>query len=282
VHLGNWKPETGFIEAADGTKLYYCYQSTDKPRALLVFVHGFAEHIGRYQHVMEWFIDQNYDVAGFDCRGHGQSEGRRCYVERFDQYLDDLDGVLSQLLEKAGVERKLYLIGHSHGGLIVSNYVLDQSEGVDGVILSGPCFKFKVEIPAWKNALGKLSSKLWPTLSIPSGIPPEHLTHEQSFVDAYKTDPLVSSKATSRWYTEALGAQKRVLSQADRIQIPVIVLQGGEDKLVDPDTSKNFLGAVGAADKELRWYDDLYHEIFNETTREEVFTDLAEWLDQHV
>ena len=274
--------ETGTLKSKDGTELHTQYLSAPDARAVLVILHGYGDHCGRFVHVMERFAQKGFDTASFDYRGHGKAGGKRGHVGRFSEYVEDLDAFLTYVLGRSSAGKKLYLVGHSHGGLVAASYVLQQPEGIDGLILSSPLLGFKLKIPAWKNLLGKGMSAVWPTLSIPTGIPPEHLSHDPAIVTSYANDPLVGKGATSRWYTEAILAQQAVMRQAHRIQLPVLCLQAGEDLIVDADATQNFVAAVGSADKEIKWYEGLYHEIFNEPRREDVFGDIDVWLARHL
>ncbi len=273
-------PDTGFIRSKDGTQLYHCALPRPDAAAVLLIVHGYGEHCGRYDHVMRWLHDRGYAVAAFDYRGHGKSQGVRGHVERFREYLDDVDAFVGAHMASAG-SRKVYLIGHSLGGLIASSYVLEQPEGIDGVVLSSPSMGFKVKVNPIKSLLGKGMSALWPTLSLPTGIPVADLSTDQAVGRAYDADPLVNKTTTARWYTEALAQQQLVLRHADRIQVPLLLMQAGSDRIADPDVSQNFLAALGSADKEMKWYEGMYHEIFNEIQKEDVFADLAAWLQKH-
>lgn len=274
------KLETEFIRSKDGTELFTVRVPKEDAQATLLFIHGFGEHIGRYSHVFQYFHDAGYDITGFDYRGHGKSHGHRGYCTRFREYLDDVDAAIAFAMEKAG-PKKLYLVGHSFGGLITANYVLEQPEGIDGIALSGPAFGFAVKVPAIKAMAGQVMSRIYPKLALPTGIPLDDLSTDKSVGVAYGADPLVLKNATARWYTEALLAQERVLAHADRIQLPVVVLQGADDRVVAPSASQNFIAAVGSTDKELFWYEGMYHEIFNEVRKADVFTDLLGWLKKH-
>ncbi len=275
-------PDTGSIRSKDSTQLHYAALPNPEAAATLLFVHGYGEHCGRYDHVLRHFHGLGYDVATFDYRGHGRSEGVRGHVDRYREYLEDLDAFVGVIMARVPSDRRVYLVGHSNGGLVVASYILEQPEGIDGAVLTSPMLGFALKIGALKSLLGKAASAIHPTLSLPSEIPPEHLSTDPEVGMAYAADPLNNFHATARWYTEALQAQQQVLRHADRIQLPLLLMVAGSDKVVDPDVSQNFLAAVGSSDKELRWYDDMYHEIFNERQKAEVFNDLDAWLKKHL
>ena len=82
------KHDEGWTEAADKTRLYWQrHTPDDTPRAALLFVHGLAEHSGRYGHVMRHFAEVGFDCWAVDYRGHGKSPGLRVHVDRFDEFL---------------------------------------------------------------------------------------------------------------------------------------------------------------------------------------------------
>jgi len=275
-------PNTGSVHSRDGTQLHYeMLPNPDAPAALL-FVHGFGEHCGRYEHVLRWFHHRGYDVSAFDYRGHGRSEGERSFVRNFREYLADLDAIIRAVTRSDRPHRRVYLVGHSFGGLIASSYILEQPEGIDGAILSAPALGFKVRVNPVKAMAAKVLSKLWPTFALPTGIPPEHLASDESVGIAYMKDPLVNKVATARWYTEALAQQQTVLRHADRVELPILLLQGSDDQIVDSGVAQNFLAAIASADKEHKWYDGMYHEIFNDVRQEEVFEDIDTWLKKHL
>ncbi|MFT5430292.1 MAG: alpha-beta hydrolase superfamily lysophospholipase [Myxococcota bacterium] len=274
--------ETGYIQSQDGTRLFYRCLPKQDAKATLLFVHGFGEHCGRYEHVMRWFHDQGFDVGAFDYRGHGKADGTRAHCDRFDRYLDDMDAFLRFMMDRSGDDRKLYIVGHSHGGLVATAYILNQPEGIDGLVLSAPFFGVKLKVPALKAAAGTVMSRVWPTLALPTGIPAAHLSTDPEVGRQYEADPLVGSTATSRWFTEHTARQELMLKSADKLRLPLLMLLPGSDKIVDAEVSQNFLAAVGSTDKEMQWYDEMYHEIFNEVRKEDVFNDLLTWLRKHV
>ncbi len=267
---------TTTVRSRDGTALNLVHVPHAAPRATVLIVHGFAEHIRRYDHVVRFLHERGYEVAGLDVRGHGSSGGRRCFVERFDEYLDDVDAALNHVATRGA--RKLFLLAHSHGGLITARYLEQHPEGVDGAVLTSPLFGFKVEVPAWKRILGRSMSVLWPSLAIPSGIPPEHVSHDPEIIRAYAADPLNSKIATARWYTECVAAQALALADAHRLRLPMLVLQAGDDRIVDAARSENFLAAVGSRDKAFVSYPGLFHEILNEPEKATILPAIDAWL----
>ncbi|MCA9518146.1 MAG: lysophospholipase [Myxococcales bacterium] len=276
------RPEaiTGTVAGGAG-KLFYRFQPVDDAVAVAVIVHGLAEHSGRYQHVMAALADARVASLALDLRGHGRSDGTRVFVERFGDYADDANRALQKARELApGLP--VFLIGHSMGGLTAVITALDHGDGLTGLVLSSPGLKNAIKVPAWKDALGKLMARLIPKLAIPTGLPAAWVSRDPAVVAAYEADPLVTNKATARWYAEFLGAQERARAEAGRITMPTLILTAGKDKLIDPGAQRELFETLGSRDKEHIPYPELYHEVFNEPEQAAVLADLVRWLTAHV
>ena len=276
--------EDGYIRSADGTELFWqSWVSAEAPqRGRIALVHGYGEHSARYDHVATILARAGYRVMACDMRGHGRSSGVKAHVDRYDNYLDDVDALIAHLRAHwAQDDSGLFVLGHSNGGLITLRYALRRPEGIEGFVVTSPMCGFAVEIPAWKSRAGKIMSTLRPTFGMPSGLDPKWLTHDPYVVDVYKKDPLVADIATSRWFTEANWAFANLHERAAMIKQPLLMLVGGSDHIVDPEASQAVFQRVGSSDAELGVYDDLYHEILNEPEWGGITTRILLWLEAH-
>lgn len=273
--------ETGNLTSRDGTRLSYSLSPHPDAKAMLLFVPGYADHVARYSHVFDWMWERGYTCAGIDLRGHGRSAGHRGFVEKFGAYIDDTEEAVNLLVERFP-DQKLVLVGHSMGGLVVLTYLLRHPEGIEGAVLSSPFLGLALEVPKVKELLGKIMSRVWPTLGLPSGLSGRDLTHDTAIAEAYDADPLVFKNATARWFTETVRAQHDLLRTVGQVQTPTLMLQAGADRVVDAETSRHVYELLGATDKEWRSYDNLFHELFNETDREQPLQDVVDWLAKHV
>jgi alpha-beta hydrolase superfamily lysophospholipase len=143
--------------------------------------------------------------------------------------------------------------------------------------VSSPALKVKVAVPAWKIKIGTAASRVLPRLALDNEVDPKLLSRIPEVVEAYRTDPLVHTKISSRLYTEWLAATNRILVQAGEIKIPFLILAGTDDGLIDPEGAKQ-LHAQAASISELRLLEGRYHEPFNDRDNEEVFTLITNWL----
>ncbi|MEM7305556.1 MAG: lysophospholipase [Planctomycetota bacterium] len=250
----------------------------DEPRGAVLVVHGFGEHSGRYRHVQERLAADGWASLAFDLRGHGASPGRRTYIARFEEYLDDVDEGLAALRER-WPELPLVLLGHSLGGLIAARWIQERGAGgVDALVLSAPAFSFAVPLPWHQRLLAQVASRVSPTLRRESRVNILLLSHDPRNALAIMQDRLCEPTATARWFTESQRAQRQALAAAGEVGLPLCLLVAGDDTIVGPDAARAFFAAAGSADKQLFDYPELYHELFNETERERVFGDLVGWL----
>ncbi len=273
------KHQEGHFKGIRNLRIYYqCWLPESKPKAVLLIVHGLAEHSGRYMNVVNHFVPLGYAVYGIDHIGHGKSDGSRVYVQRFEDFTDTLK-TFYDMIRDWQPEKPIFLVGHSMGGLISSIYLLDHQEELSGAVLSGPSVKVPDNISSATILVAKLFSTLMPKLGL-IALEAEGVSRDPAVVQAYLNDPLVyTGKTTARLGAELLKAMKRVAVDASRITLPILIVQGGEDRLVDPDGAQMLHDTVGSVDKTLKIYDGLYHEVFNEPERLKVLGDVEAWLE---
>jgi alpha-beta hydrolase superfamily lysophospholipase len=244
--------------------------------ARVVISHGYAEHGGRYRHVAERLTGAGLAVVVPDHRGHGRSDGRPVSVARFDTYVDDLHQVLRDAAAEWG-EAPTILLGHSMGGLIAAVYALHHPEELRGLVLSAPAV-VSAGISAPAIAIGRLLARVAPELGVIK-LPLDRISRDPSVVAAYMADPLVHPRRLrARLGAEMLRAIVEVAAGLPQLTMPVLVMQGSDDALVDPTAAAYVHERVGSRDRSIRIYPGLYHEIFNEPERDQVLDDLVEWV----
>ena len=276
------KHHDGFFRSVRDVNIYYQgWLPEDDIKAILLIVHGLAEHSGRYKNVVDHFVPRGYAVYALDHLGHGRSEGTRVYVERFSDYIETLK-IYVDKVRAWQPGKPIFMVGHSLGGLIASMYLLDHQEDLRGAVLSGPSVKVSDSISPMTVALGRIFSTLMPKLGLVQ-LDAEGISRDPTVVQAYLNDPLVhTGKTTARLAAEMLKAMQRVTEEANTITLPVMIVQGAEDKLVDPAGARMLYETVSSKDKTLEIYDGLYHEVFNEPEHAEVLHDVEVWLEAHL
>ncbi|MFL6245046.1 MAG: alpha/beta hydrolase [Thermoanaerobaculia bacterium] len=271
------------ISTRDGLSLAVEHREVASARARLVLVHGYAEHRGRYRALLDQLTAGGVACHLFDLRGHGESDGPRGHVDRFDDYLDDLQRVIGTV--PAG-NTPLLLLAHSLGSLIALSYVRKHPHAFDGIAVSSPFLGPAFAVPAARLMLARVASVIAPTLRFDSGLSPEWVSRDPDIVAAYAADPHVFSTTTPRWFVEVSAAQRELIEHANEITTPALFLVAGSDRIADHRIAHQLFARLGTpeSDKELHAYPDLYHEVFNEIAegRAEVIRHLLSWIDSRV
>ena len=180
-----------FFPARDGLRLFERRWLPDgEPRAEVMLVHGFIEHGGRYAPTAEALARRGYAVSVMDLRGHGKSDGPRCWIRSFDEYIDDLDRFFDRVVRRAG-GKPVFVLGHSLGGLIAVLWCIRcQRESLSGLILSGPVLQVRQQLFPWLRHLAGLASLLFPRLRLVR-MGGRNISRDAAIVAQFHDDPLV-------------------------------------------------------------------------------------------
>jgi acylglycerol lipase len=275
------KHQEGFFNGVRDHRIYYqCWLPETEPKAVLLVVHGLAEHGGRYMNLVNHFLPLGYAVYAADHLGHGRSEGTRAYVERFTDYTDTVV-TFREMIRDRQKDKPVFLVGHSMGGLIGALYLLDHQNELAGAVLSGPAVKAPDNISPVTIFAGKVLSAIMPRLGLIQ-LEAEGVSRDPAVVKAYKTDPLVyPGKVTARLGAEMIKAMGQIGAQASRITLPLLILQGGADRLVHPSGAQLLHDLVASVDRKIILYEGFYHEVFNEPEHGRVMRDVETWLAAH-
>ncbi|HUZ87118.1 MAG TPA: lysophospholipase [Candidatus Micrarchaeaceae archaeon] len=265
-----------FLASADGTRLAYRSWPVSGAAITFAVVHGLGEHSGRYERFARGMARFQMGTYAVDLRGHGLSQGQRGHVDSWSQWVDDAAAFVRHVQEL--VPGEVVPLGHSFGGAVLLSTVLagkvSQSRRF---VLSSAALRLKVAVPAWKMTLGRVASRVTPRLSMSNEVDPGTVSRIPEVVEAYRTDPLVHSKISSRTYTELLRAQQDIFARAGEIRVPFLILAGTDDRLIDPQGSV-VLHEKAPEMSELRLLEGRYHEPFNDRDDQEVFLAIADWL----
>lgn len=273
--------EDTFVGCAGRSIYCQCWQPESAARAVLLLVHGAGEHSARYQPVAEFFTGRGIAVVGFDHNGHGRSDGIPGHVDSFDDYLVDLQ-TFHQRTAAQFPAAPLFLLGHSLGGLIACNYLLQQQAAFAGCILSGAAIKSELEPGFLQMWLIRLLAVVAPRLGALQ-LDAEGVSRDPEEVRKYVEDPLVHhGKLSARMLRELFAGMNSIQAGASRLTLPMLILHGGADAMTAPEGSRFLHQHIGSSDKALKIYPDLYHEIFNEPERAEVLGDVLAWCEAHL
>ncbi|MFM0736679.1 lysophospholipase [Paraburkholderia xenovorans] len=272
------------VTTGDGVELpLYRWPANAPTRATVALVHGLAEHAGRYAALAARLNAAGIELVAIDLRGHGEAPGKRAYVERFDDYLQDTQALLDAAAQSCA---PLFLMGHSMGGAVAALYAIERLDAtgrrLSGLILSSPALAPGRDVPRWMLTLSQVISRLWPTFPAMK-IDAALLSRVESVVNANRRDPLVHhGSVPARTGAEILLAMARIERGRTGLRVPLLVYHGTADKLTEPDGSRSFGAHAGSPDKTLTLYEDSYHETMNDLDRDKVIGELIAWIDARV
>ena len=214
---------------AAGAKLYFQNWSPDAPpKALILLVHGYAEHSNRYRYFSEHCVERGYAVYAMDHWGHGKSDGTYGFVPRFSVFYDGVDALLEKICSDHP-SLPIILLGHSMGGLISAGYLLENQSKFAACVLSGPAIKAAEEPSKFMIMISRLLSKLAPKMGVLT-FDPNGVSRDPKVVADYIADPLVySGKMGARLAAEIFDEMTHVQKNVHKITIPMLMLHGGED-----------------------------------------------------
>ncbi|MCY0868955.1 MAG: lysophospholipase [Desulfurococcus sp.] len=273
----------GFASLSSGLKAFYrAWIPEEVVRGVVIGVHGFAEHSGRYSHVGEAFAKHGYAFYMHDLRGHGRTaQGSDAgYIDRFSEFLDDLDSFIDYVSLDSG-SSNLALLGHSMGGLIVLHYLAEKKEKrVKAAVVTGAATL--IEYPVLQRTLLSLVAFFKPKARVDLPIKPELLSSDTSVGEKYMSDNLVLKKPSLRLIYELYKASKSIWRKIGEIETPILVIHGGDDKIIPPQGSIKLYRELRVKDKELKVYEGMRHEVLNEHDWMSVVEYIVKWLNAHM
>ncbi|MDG4656452.1 lysophospholipase [Ectobacillus antri] len=252
----------------------------EQPKAVVVIVHGAMEHHGRYAELGDKWTANGYHVVMGDLPGHGTSSRNRGHIDSFQEYIDEV----LHWIEEAQRERlPVFLLGHSMGGLIVIRTLQETHIPVAGVILSSPCLGVVAQPPAYLRAASRILNRVMPRLRVASNLTVEMATRNKEIRDQMENDSLYLRKVSVRWYSELVKGIALAHTKQHRFpNVPLLLMQACEDKIVDKSTVRTWFDTLKINEKTYKEWDKCYHELFNEYERDEIFAMAYRFTEAHI
>ncbi|MFO7974042.1 MAG: alpha/beta hydrolase [Candidatus Hydrogenedentota bacterium] len=274
--------QADWVATPDGLHLYARkWLPLNTSDANVVLIHGYGDHSGRYEHFARILTGASLAVYTYDQRGFGRSDGRRAYIGRFDQLLDDLD-VFIRHNASDFLQRPLFLLGQSLGGLVVTRYAQTRQVGLSGLILCSPLLAFPDDVPKILLSLGRYVAAIAPWLPV-SEVNPKEFSHSPEVAQAAENDPLnYHGKVHARTGVEMQKAVAGAFRESARITVPFFMAHGSADRVVPISGSRRFFEASAVPDKTLRIYENGYHELWHDFDEETLAREICQWIHQRL
>jgi acylglycerol lipase len=268
------------FEGVGGLKIFTrSWHPEGKPRGVVVIVHGFNSHSGQYLWAADQFTADGLAVYALDLRGRGRSEGERFYVEKIDDYVNDVETLVTTA-KSQNPGLPVFMLGHSAGGVTACIYALDHQSEINGLI----CESFAYELPVPDIALSFLKglSYITPHTHV-FKLKNEDFSRDPAVVESMNNDILIAGESQPAQTAAAmLRADERLKKEFPLITLPVLILHGTADKATKPSGSQHFYEQAGSRDKTLKLYEGHYHDMLNDLDKEVVMADIQNWVDERI
>ncbi|WP_110927317.1 alpha/beta hydrolase [Bacillus massiliglaciei] len=248
----------------------WSWETEENAKGVIVIIHGAIEHHGRYKWLSQMWRSAGYHVIMGDLPGQGMTtRANRGHIDSFDEYLDEVKKWIAAAYD---YELPVFLLGHSMGGLIAIRLLQEEEWDLAGLILSSPCLGLLQKPPKMMAALSHGLNVVYPTFKVDPGLTPELVTRNEEIRESDLNDSLYVTKVSVRWFRELEQAMKDAFEEIpDFPDLPILVMQGGDDKVVDKKAVQSWFNYCFSSEKQWKEWKGLYHEIFNEPEREDVF-----------
>ncbi|KAG2219437.1 hypothetical protein INT45_002322 [Circinella minor] len=277
-----------WITTDDGYSLFTkTWKPASKPIANVVMIHGFGEHIGRYNRLFTYFAQNDVQAYGYDQRGWGQSGKKAHEFGNNHGYNTALSDINNAIKRNKIADTPLFLIGHSMGGALVLNYLVRRFDGLElltGAISSAPLVTLSMPVSPFRYYPLIMASKVLPSFVIQVGMDASAVSHDEKEIEEYNSDPLIHDYATLGTLSGFLDAGKALLKDASKIETPILYSHGTTDPVNDFKGTKTAYEITSSKDKELKAWDGLFHELHNETLpeRQQVTDYYLEWIKARI
>jgi lysophospholipase len=246
------------------------WEAEGEAKAVIVMVHGAMEHHRRYGWLIEMWRLAGFHIIMGDLPGQGMTtRSNRGHIDSFDEYIHEVKDWIQAAYQ---FDLPVFLLGHSMGGLISIRLMQLESLNLSGVILSSPCLGLIKKPSKPMNLISHVLNIVSPAIRVDSGLTVEMATRNDDVREADLNDTLYVTKVSVRWYRELITAMKLAFEDLEKTQnIPMLVMQGGEDLIVNKKTVNEWFNLVPLSEKRFKEWPKCYHEIFNEPEREDIF-----------
>ena len=268
------------FESESGLKIAYRSWSPDTAaRGVVLVVPGFNAHSGYYGWMADQLVADGLAVYAIDLRGRGRSDGERFYVQEFDDYVSDVNG-LFQIIKTENPGLPIIAFGHSAGGVVADLFALEHQSELAGLICES--FAFQVPAPDFVLAVLKGLAHVFPHAHVLK-LKNEDFTRDQAALAVMNGDPLIANESQPTQTVAAMvRADERLKKAFPEFTLPLLILHGTADKATKPSGSQLFYDTAGSTDKTIKLYEGHYHDPLSDLGKEAVMADIRSWINEHI
>ena len=272
-----------FLMAGDGVRLHCLHWRSRQspPSAVLVFLHGIASHAGWFAETAADLNRQGVEVYGLDRRGSGRSEGPRGHLDRYERALDDVER-LGGLVAADHPGVPVFLAASSWAAKLGVVYAARRPAPLHGLLLLGPGLFPRVNLSPRRRIAVVAGHLVRPTGRVPIPLTPELYTTNPPYRDFIRADPLRLLEATTRFFWETGRLDRRRRTAGARLQLPMLLLQGGSDQMMDVPATRRWFDGLAGDHHTYRAYPGAGHTLDFEPDRAPYVDDLLGWLSAAV
>lgn len=283
----------------------------EKPRAIVQIAHGMAEHIERYDEFAKRLVSEGFFVYGNDHRGHGktaQLNGMPGYFNDehgFERSVKDM-AQLTSIIEGEYPDIPIFLFGHSMGSFLSRRYMQLHGNRLAGAILCGTggdpgvIGKLGRLITWWEikkhgrqSPSPKLNNLIFGSYNKafrPNRTEFDWLSRDEKEVDKYMDDPSCGGIFTTGFFSDLLEGIELINNSQNIKRIPsdlsIFLISGSTDPVGNYtkgvlQTYQRFKQA-DIDDVTYKFYENARHELLNETNKEEISSDIIQWIQSHI
>ena len=277
--------EKGYFEGRETKRLFYQYwlPNSGNIKAYIIALHSWGAHSDRMEVPAAYLTEKGYAIYAFDIRGHWRNAGNNPgHIDSMYHVQKDIV-LFIDLIKKSANDKKIFIMGQSFGGLISLIFAINHP-ALSGVIASSPLLRYSKKLSLSKRLGKKITapiSKISPNKTIDMVIEQNLLTSDIKILRKHISDNKKIEKISLISAAEMERSMKWAMENADNLLSPTLIMQAGNDKVVDKGATKEFFEKIKSKDKTYREYDGLLHELWNEKSRAQVFQDMFIWLEKH-
>lgn len=241
------------------------WEAEGQPKAVVAIVHNTYEHHSRYAWLTQKLRNDGFHVVTGDLPGHGSAASGKIHKEQFETYVTYVKKLLAIGLSD---NLPLFVLGHGLGATLIIRLLQREEVECAGFIFSSPWLSLKHQPPKFTSMLTKLA----PSMKLNHEIGIELLTRNQELYSEAKQDRSYNTTVTTSWYKELQMLMKAVMQYEGKFRnVPVLLHTGGSDKISDISYARKWLISQGLSEFQYKEWNRLYHDVFQEPEREEVY-----------